>query len=296
MTDGNVETLLRDAPVSPAPKDVTATMNYLGAFEGPARFHVFDKSVTTVVWKPFEVKIRDLRPNRDDFTIEKNGFAFVKHRSDVDLDALYDENTQHNIGTKGLSAKYEQEICELIKKMTGARDVFGELAGLIARSSSRDPKQTHFYPATFVHLDYTPQSARQFTELSLGAKGLTAAPYSRHCAFQVWRAISPPPQDVTLAICDGSSVPASDGRVVASLVGPADQPTASFDARMAYYGPSHEWYYLSDMEADDVLVFKGFDSDTPEAMNAMHSAFENPLAKEGEPRRSIEGRFIALFD
>jgi hypothetical protein len=42
-------------------------------------------------------------------------------------------------------------------------------------------------------------------------------------------------------------------------------------------------------------LFKGYDSDMPNAMNAMHSAFSNPLGQTGTPRRSIEGRILAIY-
>ena len=50
------------------------------------------------------------------------------------------------------------------------------------------------------------------------------------------------------------------------------------------------------MTPDEVLVFKGFDSACPDAMNAMHTAFDDETVVRAVPRGSIECRFIALYD
>ena len=50
------------------------------------------------------------------------------------------------------------------------------------------------------------------------------------------------------------------------------------------------------MTVDEVLVFKGFDSACPDAMNAMHGAFGLPEATGANPRGSVEARFIALYE
>ncbi len=48
---------------------------------------------------------------------------------------------------------------------------------------------------------------------------------------------------------------------------------------------------------DEVVVFKAFDSDAPDALNAAHTAFDDPSAPaDAVPRASIEARFVAFFD
>ena len=131
---------------------------------------------------------------------------------------------------------------------------------------------------------------------SLAAQNRTLAPYKRHVLYQTWRAVSQGPQDNTLAICDGSTVKFDDGVVIDSIIGDPGIPGNRFDSRMSRYNPDHRWYYLSDMEPDDVMLFKGFDSSIPNSMNAMHSAFDNPLGQDSVPRRSVEARFVAIFD
>ena len=74
-------------------------------------------------------------------------------------------------------------------------------------------------------------------------------------------------------------------------------PGKCFEFRLCKYREGHDWYYLSAMEPDDVILFKGYDSRFPRAMNAMHSAFDNPLAgPDAPPRHSIEARFLAFYE
>lgn len=287
----------------PGAKDVVAKLNYLGPIEGPARYDVRDVisgkwENSNIAWQSHDVPVRDARPLADTIDFETTGFAFVKHASSVAEDpALFEQNlNEHHQEGQGINAEYEQEICDYLMATTGAREVFPQHGGLLTRNSLRAEKKGWARPAYHVHLDFTAEAAQMMLDLSLAAQHRVLTPYNRHVLYQTWRAVSPGPQDNTLAICDGSSVPFSDGVIVDSFIGDPAVPGNRFDSRMSRYNPDHRWYYLSDMEPDDMLLFKGFDSAVPDAMNAMHSAFDNPLGADGVPRRSIEARFIAVFE
>ena len=284
-------------------KDVTATLNYLGDIEGSARYDIRDVisgkwENSNIAWKPYDVAIRDVRSLGDSPDIEATGFTFIKHDSAIAEDpALFDQNlSQHHHNADGPSAAYEREFCDYLMQTTGAREVFPQLGGLLTRTSLRAEIKGWARPAYHVHLDFTAEAAQMMLDNSLTAQNRTLAPYKRHVLYQTWRAVSSGPQDNTLAICDGRSVPFDDGVIIDSIIGDPDVPGNRFDSRMSRYNPDHRWYYLSDMEPDDVMLFKGFDSSIPNAMNAIHSAFDNPLGQDSVPRRSIEARFIAIFD
>lgn len=276
---------------------VTARINYAGPVEGPPRFDIVEPERTNMAFTSAEVEISDVRAHRGPLTLEHHGFTMVKHRSAVaGHPDLFDQNMQRQIRASGVSVDYEREMAAFIQSMTGAREIIPQMGGLVARTSESAPRKSWALPAPFVHLDFTATSARQFLDWSLAQSGREVKPFGRFALFQTWRAVSRGPQDNTLAICDGSSVPPEDGIVYYAAMGPEEQPGACFESRLCWHRPSHRWYYMSNMEADDLFVFKGFDSDMPMAMNAMHTAFRNPHASGGEPRRSIEARFFALFD
>jgi hypothetical protein len=281
-------------------KDVKATLNYVGSVAGGGRalYDIRNPADTNIVWDPREVTIYDVRPHLKSIAMDSAGFAFIKHQSAVAEDpALFQGNLQErHFASAGLSAEYEAELCSLVKELTGAREVFPRLGGLVIRTSKRAEKRGWAPPAEFVHLDFAPHAMPMWLNLTLQQQERQLSPYRRMALFQAWRTVSPGPQDSTLAICDGSSVSPSDGLVVDSMTGPAGTPGSRWDSRMSHYSPSHRWYYMPDMEPDDLILFKGFDSDAPDAMNAMHSAFSNPLGQNGVPRRSMEARLIAIYD
>ncbi|MGB6450053.1 MAG: hypothetical protein WBE92_04815 [Steroidobacteraceae bacterium] len=50
------------------------------------------------------------------------------------------------------------------------------------------------------------------------------------------------------------------------------------------------------MTASDVLVFIGYDSTTPEAVQPFHTGFDVPGCEHATPRGSLEARFFAFYD
>jgi hypothetical protein len=295
---GLVAELPKSATDSASPKDVRATLNYVGDMTERAFYDVRDHAGSNIVWDSREVTIHDVRPHLASLSLDETGFAFVKHRSQVaENPALFEGSLKtRDLDTAGLEADYADELCVLIRDMTGAREVFPRFGGLVMRTSMRAETKGWAPPAEFAHLDFAASSMQGWLDRTLAAKPRDLKPYSRMQLFQAWRCISPGPQDSTLAICDGRTVPLEDCVYVDSRVGPAGVAGTSWESRKAHYRDTHRWYYMPDMEPDDLVLFKGYDSDMPDAMNAMHSAFSNPLGQNGVPRRSIEARIIAIYD
>lgn len=277
---------------------IRTTLNYAGDIQGRARFDVPDPSSTNLVLASHEVELHDVRSCGRAPSLDGEGFAFVKHEMPVALLAeIREANLTHQRALGAASLAYQQALGDFIRRLTGAREVVAQSTGLIVRTSERAATRSWALPAAFVHLDYTARSAAQFRDWSLAHEGRVIAPFRRMAVFQTWRAISPAPQDSLLAVCDGSTVPPEDAIVMDAVVGPEGEPGAFFESRLCRHRASHRWLYLSDMAPDDLIVFKGFDSDVPAAMNAMHTAFANPLAgPDAVPRESIEARFFAFFD
>jgi hypothetical protein len=277
--------------------NVTATLNYAGEIMGPARFDVVNPETSNFAVEPHRVTIRDVRSAGQMFGLDDAGFCFDRHESEVATNPGLFETLLDDPSSYGALARaYELDVATFLKDKTGAIQVFPQIGGLLARNSLRSKRPSWATPAEFVHLDFTPGSASQFLGWTRAALQLDPPRHRRMVIYQTWRALSKGPQDSTLAICDGRSVTSGEAIVCDSVIGPETAPASRFDIRLCRYEPDHRWYYLSDMEPDDLILFKGFDSDHPHAMNAMHSAFDNPLAgPDAEPRRSIEARFFAFF-
>jgi hypothetical protein len=276
---------------------VEVTLNYAGPTNGKPYFGL-EAYESNISFEPHQVQIYDARLIQDQFSLDREGFALVKHTCAAISDPrIRTANATHEMGRSEVNDAYHREVAEFLRRLTGAREVIGQKSGLIVRTSLQAKKRTWAPPAGFVHLDFTPEAAEMFRDISIEAEDVRIAPYRRFAIYQTWRVLSQPPQDNSLAICDGRSVPASDAVVFHAVVGPKGVPGSEFDARMCKYRPDHGWYYFSNMSSDEVLVFKGYDSEDPHAMNAMHTAFDNPAAgPNAVPRESIEARFFAFFD
>ena len=276
---------------------VEATLNYAGEVAGTPSFYL-EPGRANIAFEPHRVTICDARPIQDQFSLDREGFALVKHRSAVaGTPEIRSANLTHDMTGNAVNNAYHEEVAGFLRKLTGAREVIGQKSGLIVRTSTQAKLKTWAPPAGFVHLDYVPATAEMFRDLSVEGEGRPIGPYRRFAVYQTWRVLSPPPQDNTLAICDGRTVPKSDAVVFHAVVGPPGFPGSEFDARMCKYRADHGWYYFSGLQPDELLVFKGYDSEIPDAMNAMHTAFDNPSAgPNAVPRESIEARFFAFFD
>jgi len=275
--------------------DVRGRLMYAGSFSGRARLDTQTPANNNLVLEPHRMSIRDVRPSRTSYTLDEHGFAFVKHQSEAATDpALPEVSHPRQMLPVGPAARYSTEMLEFVREYTGATLVLPQIGSFIARASK--PATTWTPTAMLVHMDYSTTSANQFVQWTVAACGTPAPRHSYFAFIQTWRALSPGPQDNSLCVCDGSSVQPEDAVPIDAVTGPADLPGKCFEFRLCRYRKGHSWYYLSNMEADDVVFFKGYDSRYPNAMSAMHSAFNNPLAgPDVAPRRSIEARFLAFF-
>jgi hypothetical protein len=118
----------------------------------------------------------------------------------------------------------------------------------------------------------------------------------RYAHYNVWRVLTPPPQDIPLAVCDARSVSTSDLVDADLITDTPGTPESSIVLVLLRYSPCHRWSYFSNMDRDEVLVFKSYDSDPDQPRQVPHSAFKNPACPPGiAPRASIEMRATAFW-
>jgi hypothetical protein len=176
-------------------------------------------------------------------------------------------------------------------------EVLPQRTGLLLRFGERSEEQGSAKPARFAHLDYTTPSAYRFVELVTEWEHAELAPYRRFASYQTWRATSPPPQDNTLAICDGRTVANDDTMEFDVTIGHEAVPGNTFVSRVCKANDAHRWFYFSNLTRDELLIFKAFDSAAPDANNAAHTAFDDPTApRDAVPRASVEAGLFAFFE
>lgn len=232
---------------------------------------------------PVDVEITDARGRSCSLDVE--GFTLVEHRSTLpdltDLDAV--------------KRVHSGEIADLLKSVTGCDHVAMTPMGILRFSEKAGANAAHdnSHPARFVHVDMAAEAA--------AAARAAAAPAGREIVrsaqYNVWRVLSPPPQDVPLGLCAYTSIAAEDLIDCDAIFDPLDgSPEWGFPNYLLAYNPAHRWFYYSDMHPGEALVFKTSESDPDRAQLMPHGAFDNPLAgKDAAPRISLEMRGTAYW-
>lgn len=230
---------------------------------------------------PRPVQIENGRPLASQFSLDKNGFAFVGHQT-----AVADFFDQAD-----LAAAYYPEVEALIRKLSGAARVVVFDHTLRSGAEAEREEKLIREPILSAHNDYTEWSAPQRVRglLPDEAEQLLKG---RFAIIQVWRAINQPVESNPLAIADAQSVAFDD-----LLVAERRYPNRVGQTYRLRYNPRHRWFYFPRMHRDEALVFKVFDSAKDgRARFTAHTSFSDPgTPPDAPPRQSIEARALAFF-
>lgn len=218
-----------------------------------------------------------------DTHVDREGFQLVRHASAVEDFADRD----------AVLAVHMREIEDLVQAQTGADFVHVGSPGLL-RFSERSGKAgslDNSMPARFAHIDISDRTA-----LGFGQVGAKDRPYTRCAHYNVWRAISPPPQDVPLAFCDARTLAGQELIAADAVFDAPGRPEWSFEGLVVAHSAAHRWMYFSEMTRDEVVLFKTHDTDPGRAHHVPHVAFDLPACPpEAPPRVSIEMRATAWW-
>ena len=261
---------------------VRATLNYAADRQDGGVFSNFDPSLAKQSLDPREVEIRDGRKLASPPKFDVEGFEL--HRLPFPNLNLLD--------AEWVAKVYVPQVQEYVKKVTGAAHVvsFQGLRALIRDTGKFVPGYS--IAAAFVHIDQTRTSALPMMEKLCGAEIRTRYPHIR--IYNAWRAQTPPPQDVPLAICDQRTLDQDDW-VEAKAVEPGMDHATAYLTSM--YNPAQRWHYFSNMTPDEMTVFKAWDSDPSAPIGCPHTAFRNQNVPAGTiPRVSAELRFFGFFE
>ncbi len=286
------QTLATATPTAAAAIANTEVPGALTFIRPPSRKPVFHSSALTGD-KPaffFESEIRvvpiaDMRDVADDFSIDREGFELLEHRTAVA--DLHDD--------AAVRGDYYREIEELLRRRFGASRVaiFDATRRSDAGDGAANPVGRRG-PARRVHVDYTTKSGPQRVKDILGeaeAERL-AATGARIIQVNVWRPIQGPVRRAPLALADAASVRPEE--LVAT-----DQvfPDRVGEIYHLAHAPTQRWYYAPLMTPDEVLLIKGWDSlDDGRARFTPHSAFDLADSEEAPPRESIELRALVVIE
>jgi len=268
-----------------APETIEATVNYL-LDTGIAPFTYTGGPGSTEMRTgsapdPHRVVIRNGRLAADRFSLEREGFRFVRHDTKVGDFFAEDEVRQ----------AYYPEMEALVRAESGASRIV--VFDHTLRTADDDLRETRKIREVVrrVHNDYTEWSGPQRVR-DLVPNEADELLRRRFAIVQVWRPIRHPVETFPLAICDAQSLSPKD-----LVISERRYPNRIGQTYAVTYSPEHRWYWFPHMRRNEALVFKVYDSlRDGRARWTAHTAFDDPTAPpHARPRESIEIRTLAFF-
>lgn len=265
---------------------VLGELNYLAPTDGKPRTYAFDpppgEPKSTALPEAHQVPIFDGRSVANSFSLDREGFALVRHPTAVRN--FYDDKEIRQVYYPAAEAFIRATLRAdrvvifdhtVRKRVDGAADIRG--AG---------PRQ----PATRVHVDQTDASGASRVREHLPAEADELLK-GRVQVINLWRPIRGPVHDTPLALCDATSVAVGD-LVASDLV----YPNRNGETYSVKFNSDHRWFYFPEMTADEALLLKCYDSATDgRSRFAPHTAFVDPTTpKDAPPRESIELRMLVF--
>jgi hypothetical protein len=263
--------------------------------------------INTGTYSDHEVTIRDGMPIRDHFTLDEHGFAIARQPT-----AVTDFHDKAQI-----DRLYEAEVKRHVQELTGADKVVARgwmirtSADLSERAAQKAEGYTHTGgiqpPAGEAHVDVNSATSRRMAEATYKKHFPDGPGFKRFLITSYWRTFSAPPQDVPLAVCDGRTsfggeeksntlfivdeFPTGD-----ALTAPVEGEDQMMAASIFSHNPAMRWWYFSNMQADDALLFKFHDSDHNRTWRCPHTAFHDSSFANANIRESIECRSVAFWE
>lgn len=263
--------------------------------------------INTGTYSDHRVIVRDGMPIRDHFKLDVHGFRIARQPTRVT--DFHDKSEVDRL--------YESEVERHVQELTGADKVVarGWMVRTSADLSQRAQEKVANYqhsggvqpPAGEAHVDMNTSTARRMAEFTYRKHFPEGPGFKRFLVSSYWRSFSPPPQDVPLALCDGRTSFAGEEKSNSlfivdefpegeALTAPVEGEDEMIAATIFSHAPQMRWWYFSNMEPDDVLLFKFHDSDHSCTWRCPHTAFHDPSFPDARVRESIEARSIAFWE
>lgn len=244
----------------------------------------FSKSNFTIADK--RVAMHNARAAQQAPTLEREGYTLLRHTSAVSSVPSAEE----------IETVYVPEVEALLREITGAKRIHSFATGLrFNERSEHTGSRPNSRPARRVHSDFSDEATMEVVLRAFGAGGkLPEGSYWK--AFNIWRVLTPPPQDTALGFCDMRSMKPQDIVTTKGVVALPGGEEAYYEFCLYDYSPEHRWSYFPDMTRDEVALFLGYDSRNPD-LRVPHCAFDDPSCPAGVPPRvSVEVRMLAYFE
>ena len=277
-----------------SPDQLIAPISYLSEKETCPETLIFPRSSGRETIRPKQeehlVSIQDLRREDEAINLENQGFELIKHQTKIRN--LYDNDT--------VKKYYYPEMAQFLKIHLGAEEVLVFDHNQRSRSRADRGEVGMRYPVSAAHVDYTRNSGAKRARDILADFGKQEYESNHLALINIWRPINGPVIDMPLAICGGVTISTDD--LIESPIKHFSENSdeAANHAGTIYslrYSKLHRWYYVSEMQENEVLLLKNWHSANGSGVfNAPHTGFKNPKASENtKPRESIEIRTLVIY-
>jgi hypothetical protein len=272
-----------------SPSSVRATMNYSVDNGAPPDYYFYEPDPSVKLnppgTDPHDVEIHNGWPEAARFSADREGFEIHPFGATTRFDNFDDDAS--------IKSVFYAQIVEFVKRHSGAQrvEVFDHTirkrlpADLKAQTTVQRPA------VLLVHSDYTVKSGPQrVREIVPGeAEQLLRR---RVAFFNVWKPLYRRVDELPLAMCDATTHDPDD-----MLIMELKYRERTGEIYVMRWSPKHRWVYFPQMEAEQALLLKTYDSETDGRARFMgHSAFEDPTTPpDAQKRESIEVRTMAFF-
>ena len=276
----------RSQPIEEASPAMEVLLNYLvDTGDKPASYGGVSSAVAEQnrkgKYQEYKMPVYDGRALADRLSLDREGFIFVRHPTKVK--DFFDEAEVRSV--------YYPETEQLVKETSGAKRVLVFDHTLRSADSAMREARQISGPVRNAHNDYTEWSGPQRVRDLLPDEA-EALLKKRFAVIQTWRPIRNPVEREPLAIADAQSIGTKElipsSRVYPDRVG---------EVYHCAFNSEHRWYYFPNMQRNEAMVFKCFDSmKDGRARWTAHCAFDDPTSRpDAPPRESIEMRTLAFF-
>lgn len=260
-------------------------MDFLGKCDVKPRFHGFNQADDILPLERHRISVSVADPAACD--LEREGFARIDG-----VERVGDINS-----ATGRIA-YLRQLELTVLAFTGASAAFALGNGVVRRSE----RAAEFrlggttVPGRFAHADFSSSYAGSgyWFDQTLTEEDRERYVGRRYAIYNLWQSISEPPQDSTLALCDAQSVDATD-EVACDQILDDREPQLRIENTIFRFNARSRWVVFPNLELDQLLIFKGYDSDRSRVSSVAHGAIDCQGANDSVPRESIDERVLAVF-
>ncbi|KAF5601716.1 uncharacterized protein FSUBG_8082 [Fusarium subglutinans] len=236
---------------------------------------------TNIMQVPVKTSIHNSRGKKAQFSLNVNGFEWVDHPLNFDVN----QDAQVN--------DYMNEMGTFLRQHLNAEKVIVYDYVIRHQREKNQPRPEGVSRKVKkqilgAHIDISRESA--ISRIKLKCEDQAEELLEKHWQIvNIWRPLNGPVKSMPLAVCDSRYLHEDD--IVASDI---VLPHLQIQAYEIWYNPNQAWYFLDQQESTEVLLMLSADSIT--SIRCAHSAFEDPKTKTDDPKRqSIELRCMVFY-